>query len=71
MDLKNFDPNGVGLENAGIFGLPFSPEKAQVVLIPALWGETGVGPRRKAGGAWRRGGVAQIFSRKLYVTHEQ
>lgn len=40
MDIKNFDPNGVGLENAGIFGLPFSPDEAQVVLIPAPWGVT-------------------------------
>ena len=31
-------------------------------------GEMGMGPRRKAGGAWRRGGVAQFFVRKIYVT---
>jgi agmatinase len=40
MEMKKFDPNGVGLENAGIFGLPFSPEEAQVVLLPAPWGVT-------------------------------
>ncbi len=40
MDTKNFDPNGVGLENSGIFGLPFSSEEAQAVLIPAPWGVT-------------------------------
>ncbi len=40
MDSKSFDPNGVGLENAGIFGLPYSSEDAQVVLIPAPWGVT-------------------------------
>jgi agmatinase len=39
-DWKDFNPNGVGLENAGIFGLPFSPDEAQVVLIPAPWGVT-------------------------------
>jgi agmatinase len=39
-DWKKFDPNGVGLENSGIFGLPFTPEEAQVVLIPAPWGVT-------------------------------
>ena len=39
-DWKNFDPNGVGLKDSGIFGLPFSPEEAQVVLIPAPWGVT-------------------------------
>ena len=32
------------------------------------WGETGKGPRRKAGVALLRGGVAQIFDRKLCVT---
>ncbi len=40
MNSKTFDPNGVGLENSGIFGLPFSPDEAQVVLIPAPWGVT-------------------------------
>ncbi len=37
---KDFDPNGIGQENAGIFGLPFSPSEAQLVLIPAPWGVT-------------------------------
>jgi agmatinase len=40
MTWKDFDPQGVGLENSGVFGLPFSPEEAQVVLIPAPWGVT-------------------------------
>ncbi|QQG37952.1 MAG: agmatinase family protein [Candidatus Kaiserbacteria bacterium] len=40
MGWKDFDPQGVGLENSGIFGLPFTPEEAQVVLIPAPWGVT-------------------------------
>jgi agmatinase len=39
-DWKKFNPNGVGLKDAGIFGLPFSPDEAQVVLIPAPWGVT-------------------------------
>ena len=33
-----------------------------------LGGETGVGPRRKAGAAWLRGGVAQNRSSDLCVT---
>lgn len=37
---KDFDPNGIGQEDVGIFGLPFSPTEAQVVLIPAPWGVT-------------------------------
>lgn len=40
INVYNFDPNGVGLENSGIFGLPFTPDEAQVVLIPAPWGVT-------------------------------
>jgi|GEM_PF-2063165 len=32
------------------------------------WGETGMGPRRKAGAAWLRGGVAQNRSSDLCVT---
>jgi hypothetical protein len=31
-------------------------------------GEMGAGPHRKAGGAWRRCGVAEIFNRRLSVT---
>lgn len=37
---KNFDPNVVGVKSLGMFGLPFTPETAQVVLIPAPWGVT-------------------------------
>ena len=37
---ENFDQNGVGIEDAGIFGLPFTPETAQIVLIPAPWAVT-------------------------------
>lgn len=37
---KDFDPNGIGQEDVGIFGLPFSPSEAQIVLIPAPWGVT-------------------------------
>lgn len=37
---KEFNPNGVGLENSGIFGLPFTTDEAQIVLIPAPWGVT-------------------------------
>lgn len=32
-----FDPSGVGDTNAGIYGLPFTPEEAAVVLIPVPW----------------------------------
>jgi agmatinase len=39
MDVKSFDPNGVGQEG-GIFGLPFSIDEAQIALIHAPWGVT-------------------------------
>ncbi|MBI5456618.1 agmatinase family protein [Candidatus Kaiserbacteria bacterium] len=40
MSMQDFDPNGVGQEGSGIFGLPYAPNDAQVVLIPAPWGVT-------------------------------
>lgn len=36
----DFNPDGVGLANMGVFGLPYSVEEADVVLIPAPWGVT-------------------------------
>ena len=35
--IANFDPNGVGDVNSGLFGLPFTVEDAEVVLIPVPW----------------------------------
>ncbi|PVY42428.1 agmatinase family protein [Pontibacter virosus] len=32
-----FDPNGVGDVNGGLFGLPFTIEESEVVLIPVPW----------------------------------
>jgi agmatinase len=36
-DLSKFDPNSVGLKANNIFGLPFSEEEAQLVLLPVPW----------------------------------
>src|ERR1035437_4639280 len=36
-DISNFDPNSVGLKSNNIFGLPFSAEEAQLVLLPVPW----------------------------------
>lgn len=33
----NFDPNSVGLKSNNIFGLPFSEEQAQLILLPVPW----------------------------------
>lgn len=35
--IKNFDPNGIGQLNDGMFGLPFSVEECETVLIPVPW----------------------------------
>lgn len=35
--IKNFDPNGIGQLNDGMFGLPFSLEECETVLIPVPW----------------------------------
>jgi agmatinase len=32
-----FDPNGIGAADAGLFGLPFTPEDADLVVIPVPW----------------------------------
>jgi len=32
-----FDPNGVGLNESNIFGLPFSKEESEIVLLPVPW----------------------------------
>ena len=53
---------------------PLYPTKEEAYLAPGeiyqhfKGGETGVGPRRKAGGAWRRDGVAQFASTRICVT---
>ena len=38
--MKNFDPNGVGLDNGNYFGLPFTPEESRVVLLSVPWDVT-------------------------------
>lgn len=35
--IQSFDPNGAGVKDSNIFGLPFTPEEADVVLIPVPW----------------------------------
>lgn len=37
MELSGFDPNGPGLLNNHIFGLPFEEEESKVVLLPVPW----------------------------------
>ena len=40
MDLKTFNPNGVGVDNGAYYGLPFTPEEAALVLVSAPWDVT-------------------------------
>lgn len=40
MDINDFDPNGVGVDNGSYFGLPFEPGTASLVLISAPWDVT-------------------------------
>lgn len=35
--IKNFDANGIGQLNDGMFGLPFTKEECETVLIPVPW----------------------------------
>jgi agmatinase len=35
--IQNFDPNGIGQLNDGMYGLPFSLEECDTVLIPVPW----------------------------------
>ena len=38
--IKNFDPNSAASTDANIFGLPFTPEEAQLILLPIPWDVT-------------------------------
>lgn len=38
--IRQFNPDGVGSTTSGIFGLPFEPEEADVVIIPVPWDVT-------------------------------
>jgi agmatinase len=35
--INAFDPNGVGLIESNIFGLPFSKEESEIILLPVPW----------------------------------
>ena len=36
-DISTFDPNSLGLKSNNIFGLPFTEDEAQLVLLPVPW----------------------------------
>jgi agmatinase len=35
--IKNFNPNNIGQKGANLFGLPFTTEEANVVVVPVPW----------------------------------
>lgn len=35
--IKNFDPNSIGQKKSGLFGLPFTLDECETVLIPVPW----------------------------------
>ncbi len=37
LKIKQFNPNNIGNINSGLFGLPFTVEEAQVVVLPIPW----------------------------------
>ena len=50
--INSFDPNGLGDANNNIYGLPFSVDEAEVVILPVPWevtvsysGGTALGPQ--------------------------
>lgn len=40
MSIEDFDPNGTGQDNGNYFGLPFTPEESQLVLLSVPWDVT-------------------------------
>ena len=38
--MDNFDPNGIAIPNGSYFGLPFSPEEAELILLSYPWDVT-------------------------------
>lgn len=35
--IKDYNPNGVGLDDSGIFSLPFDEDDAQLIILPVTW----------------------------------
>lgn len=35
--MQTFDPNGVGIQNGKLFGLPYEPEEASLIIMPIPW----------------------------------
>src|SRR5688572_22640924 len=40
LDEGGFDPNAAATSDSGIYGLPYTPEEAGVILVPVPWDVT-------------------------------
>ena len=60
MTVPSFDPSSAALHD-GIYGLPFTPEEARVVLVPVPWEAT------VSYGAGTAGGPAAILKASRQV----
>lgn len=38
--MRDFDPNAPGQLSSGVFGLPFTPESSEIIILPAPWEAT-------------------------------
>jgi len=61
MTLDGFDPNAAADSDAGIFGLPFTPEESAIVFLPVPWEAT------TSYGGGTAGGPAAILNASLQV----
>lgn len=59
--LENFDPNQPGLADATLYGLPFSAEQSEIIIVPAPWEVT------VSYGAGASEGVDAIFDASFQV----
>lgn len=63
-DLSTFDPNGVSNPHNNIFGLPFTEEDAQLVILPVPWEVTvsyGAGTARAAEHVFKSSRQVDLF----------
>lgn len=59
--LNNFDPNQPGLADATLFGLPFSAEQSEIIIVPVPWEVT------VSYGAGASEGVQAVFDASFQV----
>ena len=66
--LAAFDPNAPGNTAAGIYGLPFTPENARVVILPMPWEVTvsyGAGAARGPEAVWHASFQVDLYNEDI------